>query len=310
MGQTRRNIISASRRTDIPGWYTPWFLEQIHQGTFSIRNPYNKVVRTVDARPENVHSIVFWSKNFAPFLNLRADQILTQRGYPLHFNFTINSRSQLLEPNLPDLSARLDQARLLCERFGPDSLSWRFDPICFYKIDTQALKNTLGDITLIADALALIGITRCVTSVYDGYKTVLTRASYLSSRGTPRVCFVDPTPKDTLKIIQRMADYLKQKKITLHLCCEAELFKSLGENTTVKQNACIDGKLLKRLHGGTPETRPDYGQRTRQGCHCTKAIDIGSYEAHPCFHNCLFCYANTGVDTQIRQGSHDKNKIS
>jgi hypothetical protein len=302
MGQTQPKIISASRRTDIPGWYTPWFLDQIRQGSFAIKNPYNKVVRTVDARPEDIHSIVLWSKNFGPFLDLGADQILTKKGYHLYFNFTINSRVPLLEPKLPDLSERLHQASLLCERFGPDSISWRFDPICFYRIDNKSIKNTLGDFTLIADALAKIGITRCVTSFYDGYKKILARASYLSSRGHPLVSFVDPSPKDRKRVIQRMADHLEQKGITLHLCCEAALFKDLGKDTKVKQNACIDGKLLKRLHGGSPETRRDYGQRSKQGCKCSKSIDIGSYEAHPCFHNCLFCYANTGIDTQIRQG--------
>lgn len=303
MDQTRRNILSASRRTDIPGWYTPWFLERIQQGSFPIKNPYNKKVRTLDARPENIHSIVFWSKNFGPFLDLGADQILTEMGYPLYFNFTINSRAKLLEPKLPDLSERLRQASLLCERYGPDSISWRFDPVCFYRIDTQAVQNTLGDFTLIADALAKMGITRCVTSFYDEYKKISARASYLSSRGNPRVSFVDPAPKDKLKIIQRMADYLEQKGITLYLCCEAALFNGLEKDTRVKQNACIDGKRLKHLHGGNPETRRDHGQRTRQGCRCTKAIDIGSYADHPCFHNCLFCYANTGIDIQIRQGS-------
>jgi len=303
MGQTQRKIISASRRTDIPGWYTPWFLDRIRQGSFTIKNPYNKMARTVDVRPENIHSIVLWSKNFGPFLDLHADQILTKKGYHLYFNFTINSRVLLLEPKLPDLSARLHQASLLCERFGPDNISWRFDPICFYRIDTQQLKNTLGDFTLIADALAKIGITRCVTSFYDGYKKISARASYLSSRGNPLVSFVDPTPKDKQRVIQRMADHLEQNGMTLHLCCEAALFNSLGKETTVRQNACIDGKLLKQLHGGNPETRRDYGQRSKQGCKCSKSIDIGSYEDHPCFHNCLFCYANTGVDTQIRQGS-------
>jgi len=309
MSQTRDKILSASRRTDIPGWYTPWFLEQIKQGYFTVKNPYNKVARRVDARPENVHSIVLWSKNFDPFLDLHADRLLTEIGYNLHFNFTINSRNSLLEPALPDLSKRLRQAARLCEKFGPDKISWRFDPICFYRDHNNQLKNTLDDFTMIADALAIMGITSCVTSFYDGYKKIRTRISHLVSRGTPSISFVDPKLMDKQKVIQRMADYLGEKNITLHLCCEASLFTGLngffgpGEYPRIKPNACINGKLLKRLHGGSPETRRDYGQRSKQGCNCTKSIDIGSYEDHPCFHNCLFCYANTGIDTQMRQGS-------
>ncbi|RLB86720.1 MAG: hypothetical protein DRH26_16890 [Deltaproteobacteria bacterium] len=87
--------------------------------------------------------------------------------------------------------------------------------------------------------------SRCVTSFYDGYKKIGARISYLSSRGNPHVSFVDPAPEDRRKVIQRMADHLERKGITLHLCCEAPLFKGLGKDTKVKQNACIEGKLLR-----------------------------------------------------------------
>jgi len=30
------------------------------------------------------------------------------------------------------------------------------------------------------------------------------------------------------------------------------------------------------------------------------AKDIGDYSAHPCFHNCLFCYANP---TPVKRGN-------
>jgi hypothetical protein len=301
-------ILSASRRTDIPGWYTPWFIERIRRGYFIVRNPYNKVAKKVDARPEKIHSIVFWSKNFAPFLDFKADSILADMGYKLYFNFTINSHNPILEPRLPKLSQRLHQASLLCERFGPDKISWRFDPICFYKRDNQGIENTLADFTMIADSLSRIGITRCVTSFYNGYKKIEARASYLASRGNPLISFVDPSPEDRSKIIRKMADHLETKGIELNLCCETDFFKDSGNVSGVKPNvsgvkpnACIDGNLLKDLYGGNPETGRDYGQRSKQGCKCTKSIDIGSYQEHPCFHNCLFCYANTGTDNRIRQ---------
>lgn len=302
MSQTRAKILSASRRTDIPGWYTPWFLAQITKGYFTIQNPYNQVSKRVDARPESVHSIVFWSKNFDPFQDLLADQILKDRGYHLYFNFTINSRNALLEPNLPGLSERLGQARRLCEKFGPEKLAWRFDPICFFKTPNKGIENNLDDFTLIADAMAEMGIGRCVTSFYNGYKKIEARVARLSSRGNPHICFIDPTIEKKQRVIQRMAAYLEQKNMDLLLCCEASVFQTLGGNSHVKQNACIDGKHLKHLYGGNPETGKDNGQRSKLGCQCTRSIDVGGYAAHPCYHNCLFCYANTGMDTQIRQG--------
>lgn len=69
-----------------------------------------------------------------------------------------------------------------------------------------------------------------------------------------------------------------------------------GLQAYASPNACINGHLYKALFGGNPEIRGDYGQRRKQGCQCTKSFDIGSYEDHPCFHNCLFCYARTGLD--------------
>ena len=38
--------------------------------------------------------------------------------------------------------------------------------------------------------------------------------------------------------------------------------------------------------------RKDTGQRVKAGCGCTVSVDIGSYRQQPCYHNCLFCYAN------------------
>ncbi|MBW1644635.1 MAG: DUF1848 family protein [Deltaproteobacteria bacterium] len=57
--------------------------------------------------------MVFWSKNFRPFIENGYGDKLKKRGYNLFFNFTINSYSPLLEPNLPSLADRLDQLEML-----------------------------------------------------------------------------------------------------------------------------------------------------------------------------------------------------
>nr|WP_246293667.1 DUF1848 family protein [Desulfobacter latus] len=43
--------MSASRRTDIPGWYTPWFLDRIEKGYFFVTNPFNRQSRRVNTTP-------------------------------------------------------------------------------------------------------------------------------------------------------------------------------------------------------------------------------------------------------------------
>jgi hypothetical protein len=303
MDKIRADIISASRRTDIPAWYTPWFMEHIRQKNFVVTNPFNRKARQVAVHAEYTHSIVFWSKNFGPFLDYGAHTILADMGFNLFFNFTINSRSDLLEPGLPDLGTRLDQAKFLAHRFGPQTVAWRFDPVCFYTKDDLPVENNLDDFMYIAHAMAGFGITTCVTSFYDAYRKVTTRTRHLAKTGKPFIRFIEPGFEDKKHLIRKMAARLAEKQIQLHLCCEADLYQALAPAcTNLFENACINGPLLKKIFGGDPEMRRDFGQRTKKGCRCTIATDIGSYQDHPCHHNCLFCYANTGRDTRIRHG--------
>jgi hypothetical protein len=102
-----------------------------------------------------------------------------------------------------------------------------------------------------------------------------------------------------------MEKHLSKLNMHLSLCCEKELVSRLGEGTTVRENACVDGKLLKMNFKGDPETKRDYGQRSTLGCKCTRSVDIGSYGEHPCFHNCLFCYASPDIDNRLKKDKTD-----
>ena len=56
MGQ----IISVSRRTDIPAFYSDWFYRRLKQGYVLTRNPMNpKQLHYVDLSPECVDGFVF-----------------------------------------------------------------------------------------------------------------------------------------------------------------------------------------------------------------------------------------------------------
>jgi hypothetical protein len=89
-----------------------------------------------------------------------------------------------------------------------------------------------------------------------------------------------------------MEKALLGKNIQLFTCCEKELLEALPETTTIKKNACIPNDLLMEVYGGNISLQTDKGQRIKNGCGCMVSIDIGSYRLHPCYHNCLFCYAN------------------
>lgn len=145
MKSPNRIVISASRRTDIPAFYMQWFMAQIEKGTFEVTNPYNRHVSIIPATADKVHTIVFWSKNFGPFIKGNFGEKLIDYGYNLFFNFTINSDSLLLEPHVPSLIERLDQLEYLCRHFDVRSISWRFDPICFYKTGKDKISDNLKD---------------------------------------------------------------------------------------------------------------------------------------------------------------------
>jgi hypothetical protein len=282
----KKIILSASRRTDIPAFYMPWFMERIKQGDFEVDNPYNGRTSRVPATTDRVHTIVFWSKDFGPFLRGGFGEKLAARGYHLFFNFTINSECPDLEPGVPLLDARLNQLEMLCDRFSPRSIHWRFDPICFF-ITPDGLRDNLGDFGAIADKVHQLGIKRCVTSFLDLYPKIRKR-----TEGRPDFSFVSPSLEKQKETILGMQSQLKPRGIALLTCCEKELSEALPPAAGILPSACIPSKLIVDLYGGEISVRKDPGQRASAGCECGISSDIGSYKNHPCHHNCLFCYAN------------------
>ncbi len=280
-------VLSASRRTDIPAFYMPWFMVQISRGSFEVVNPFNQRVSVVPATPDAVHTIVFWSKNFRPFIGGHYGDRLLELGYHLFFNFTINSASADLEPNVPSLDERLNQMSYLAEHFGPLAINWRFDPICFYRVNQGALNDNLHDFAYIARKAAGCGIERCITSFMDHYPKIARRLPPRSG-----FVFVDPPLIDKVNTLMKMESQLADLGIQLQTCCEKAVIDALNANSSITPSACIPNDLLLGLYGGNLSLKRDTGQRVKAGCGCRVSVDIGSYRQQPCYHNCLFCYAN------------------
>jgi hypothetical protein len=280
-------IISASRRTDIPAFYMPWFMGQVRRGTFEVTNPFNQRVSFVPATPDKVDTIVFWSKNFGLFLDKSYGKELRKQGFHLFFNFTINSDCTNLEPNVPPLKKRLEQLEHLCHRFGPKTINWRFDPLCFFKTGVGRLQDNLHGFHNIAEKAAECGIVRCITSFMDHYPKIRRR---LSSR--PGFEFIDPPLEKKIEILGGMEKVLAAGNIHLSVCCEKDLLEALPRSSSISGSSCIPGNFIQELFGSRLSLKKDSGQRVKAGCGCTQSIDIGSYRLQPCYHNCLFCYAN------------------
>ena len=51
-------ILSASRRTDLPNYYSDWFLNRVRKGFLDVRNPFNaRQISRISLSPEAVDCI-------------------------------------------------------------------------------------------------------------------------------------------------------------------------------------------------------------------------------------------------------------
>ena len=81
-------IISVSRRTDIPAYYSPWFWNRLRDGYVLVRQPVNeRRVSRIVLHPDVVDGFVFWTKNPIPML----PRLGELSEYTYYFQFTLNS---------------------------------------------------------------------------------------------------------------------------------------------------------------------------------------------------------------------------
>lgn len=275
-------IISASRRTDIPSYYSKWFMNRIHDGFVYVKNPVNpKQISKVSLSPDVVDCIVFWSKNPEPMLN----ELKDLSNYKYYFQFSITPYSKDVECNLPNKgNSIIPTFRRLSDMIGPEKVIWRYDPI---------LVNgtyTIGYHIKYFEAMAkrLSGYTEKVTISFLDYYTKISRA--LTAIGVK-----DITEEDKHKIageFSKIADYYN---LRIDTCAEDIDLSAYG----IGHAKCIDDKLIERILQTAVSVDKDKNQR--QACGCVSSIDIGAYDT--CMNGCRYCYANNSDKTI-------KNKIN
>ena len=272
-------VISASRRTDIPAFYTPWLLNRLRAGSVTYPNPFSGQLYSVSLRPEDVHSITFWSKHYGPLLPHLPE--LTSRGYRACFHYTITGASHLLEPRVPAWPEAVRVFWELAARTSPRHVQWRFDPILFTPdLDADYYQDRFQQI-----AARLAGAThRCYFSFAAFYGKVERR---LKQAG---VQYYDPPLAEKLALVEALAGIAAEYDITLYACCQDEL-----AGGQVQKAHCIDRELLAELFPDRPlvaEAKP-----TRKGCGCAASRDIGVYDTCP--FGCRYCYANQDRETAL-----------
>ena len=279
-----KDIISASRRTDIPTFYYDWFQNCLKNKTVTFKNPvYEEMTHTVDLSPDKIHSIVLWSKDFKNVL-------LSPRyleNYNLYFQYTITGYSKKLEPNVPEYEDSIKVLDAMLKTYKPEQFNIRFDPIIltaegerepnYEKMGIPRLEmfdKLCGD-------LKSLGMDNC--RLTTSYITMYPRAKQrLKENG---IHYLDLSEDIQIEFMKRMSDIAQKYNRNIYTCANDKFVKAGIEN--VKKGHCIDGDILESLFGKCTKAN-DPGQRKE--CGCVKSRDIGSYM--PCKHNCLYCYAN------------------
>ena len=274
-----RQVISASRRTDIPMHFSPWLAAAVVQGHVEVPQPYSGRVRSVSLRPEDVHSFVLWSKDFQPLLQdaggartalARYDQVFC------HLTLTGLGGTRV-EPSIRPWREVACQLPELIE-FAGDArrVVVRYDPIVHWYEGGQVQSN-LSLAEPILQVVSEAGLSTVIVSFATLYGKVLKRKGWR---------WYDPTVEEKQEIAARLLRTTSSLGLTLSACSQAAL-----QATGIEPSRCIDGELLSRLHPLALPAAKDKDLGQRPECGCTRSVDIGSYLMR-CPNGCRYCYAN------------------
>ena len=289
-------IISASRRTDIPKYYSEWLVNRIKEGYVDVRNPmYASQVSRYSLRPEIVDGIVFWTKDPAPMLK-RLDAF---SEYSYYFQFSLTPYGKDIEGNLPNKHELINTFKELSARIGSDRVNWRYDPILLngkYSIEYQI--HAFGKI-----ATELSGYTKKVTISFIDEYNFGGRSVYTSLQTGEIVA------EQQNLLAEKISEIARDNGMSVDTCAEKINLQKYG----IEHSRCVDSRIFERLNGCKlsrlktryEELAKDTAQRKE--CRCVDSIDIGW--PNTCLNGCKYCYA-TSSEAEIKQNIKKYNPNS
>jgi len=291
-------IISASRRTDIPAFFTEWFMNRIRKGYCSFPNPMNahNVVR-VDLTPEQVDVIVFWTKNPAPLIPHLEE--LDALGYRYYFHYTLNGYGLDIEPRVPPLHEGITTFKRLADKVGPRKVIWRYDPIIF--TERTSPNYHLDRFGEIADQLNR-HTSRVVISIVDEYRAAVSRLKRLAQALDYHTRSCKPGTDEFANLFTTMSGIAQRNNMEIFSCAEELDLDAYG----IRHGKCIDNAYITAVFGHEIRVGKDKSQR--MACGCIASRDIGMYDT--CLHDCAYCYATRIKDTKQRVEQHDPQSPS
>lgn len=259
-------ILFASGRTDIPAFYSNWFINRVKAGFVDVRNPFNqKLVSRIYF--SDVDLIMFCSKNPLPMINK-----LDTLNVPVLFHVTITPYSKDVEPNIPDKRLIIEGVKKLSLVLGIDNVVVRYDPIFLsdkYNVDyhikafDKLCKNLNGY------------VNKIIVSFMDEYKNVRSNKNILKYRAFTR--------DDYKKIGEAFSKSAMDNGMSVQTCFEDEDLTQYG----FVKGECLSHELAYILTGKKFKSS---NVRKEKKCECVQMVDIGDYNS--CMHMCKYCYAN------------------
>lgn len=281
MASTPR-IISASRRTDIPAYYTPWFMARLREGFCLVPSPFapEKVSR-ISLTPSDVTAIIFWTRDPAPLMPHLAT--LADMDIPALFHMTITGYPGMFEPDARGRCGEENAARAcdalcrLSDAVGPQRVVWRYDPIVLSRHTPREWHEDRFDRL----AARLAGhVDRVVTAFMEPYGQTRRRLRHLNARGAEVALPGEHEKRDMLDALHALA---QRHILPFAVCCAAVAGDRAG--------GCVDAAWIARATGRDVCDPRHSGQRAL--CRCLPSFDIGVYGTCP--RGCVYCYA--GGDT-------------
>lgn len=276
-------IISASRRTDLPAFYTPWLINRLRSGFCQVANPFRPgQIKRVSLLPEDVDVIVFWTRHAQPLIPYLDE--LDRRGYRYYFQYSLTNYPRQIERRTPFLGRAIKTIRALSNKIGSQRVIWRYDPILMS--ESTSLEFHRHNFQQLAQSLRGYA-RRCVISLYDDYAKA--RSRLLQEPG------FEPLPKDSKPywralagLVPDLVDIAAQNQFEVCSCAEEMDLQPYG----IPPGKCIDNDLILSVFGIEVSAVKDAGQR--KACGCVVSQDIGRYDT--CLFGCQFCYATRSFE--------------
>jgi hypothetical protein len=293
-------LISASRRCDIPRFYGRWFARRRKEGYAEFRTAFG-VRGRVSLATADVLGYVFWTRDARPF---RAElAALRDGGTAYAFQFTINGYGRELEPHRPNLQDAIESFRELSGSLpGPEAIQWRYDPIVlseayppdYHLRQFRRIARQLAGHTQVVNVSVVEPYIKAVRRIADRtvrYRAVDPRRHKSVAKRYPGLQQATEAPQ----LLGELSAVAAEQGIELRVCCNPEYSRPDGP---LAPSQCIGpGPFVAYgagLHARLSELAP---APSRAACRCVRSVDIGMDNTCPC--GCKYCYVTTSLETAI-----------